>query len=501
VPVTQPNILLVMADQLSAPFLGPYGGIAVVAPAIDRLASEGVVFRSAYCNSPLCAPSRFSMMSGQLNSRIGAYDNASEFPSSVPTFAHHLRSAGYQTSLVGKMHFVGPDQLHGFEERLTTDIYPADFGWTPNWSDPDGRFDWWFHNMDSVTGAGVAEVSNQLDYDDEVGHRAVRKLRDLARTSDERPWMVTASFTHPHDPYVARREFWDLYDGVDIPMPDVGPLPADQIDPHSARLRHVIAADTNEVTPQQVANARRAYFASISYVDAWLGRLVDTLERHHMIDNTVIIFTADHGDMLGERGLWYKMNFFENSARVPLIVSAPGRWSPTVVNTNVSLLDLAPTMVDLAGAKIPDTFDGSSLLPLIDSPTDTKRTVVGEYMGEGAVAPIFMIRRGRMKFVWSAPDGAQLHDLAADPHELVNLAADPAHASEAESFEAEVRQRWDTEAIAADVLASQRDRQVVDRALRQGRYEAWDFQPTTDAANQYMRNHLNLNDVERGHRA
>ncbi len=150
----QPNILLIMADQLSAPFLSFHGGPAIT-PNIDRLAAEGANFTSAYSNSPLCAPARFAMMSGQLNSKIGAYDNASEFPASVPTFAHHLRAAGYQTSLVGKMHFVGPDQLHGYEERLTTDIYPADFGWTPNWSDPDGRFDWWFHNMDSVVHAGI----------------------------------------------------------------------------------------------------------------------------------------------------------------------------------------------------------------------------------------------------------------------------------------------------------------------------------------------------------
>ena len=499
--MSRPNILLIMADQLSAPFLRPYGGDTVVSPAIDRLAAEGVTFRSAYCNSPLCAPSRFSMMSGQLNSRIGAYDNASEFASSVPTFAHHLRAAGYQTSLVGKMHFVGADQLHGFEERLTTDIYPADFGWTPDWLDSDGRFDWWFHNMDSVIGAGVAEASNQLDYDDDVGHQAVRKLRDLARTDDPRPWMMTASFTHPHDPYLARQDFWDLYEGVDIPMPTVGPLPEDQLDPHSRRLRHVMAADTTEVTSEQVANARRAYFASISYVDSWGGRLRDTLERHHMADNTVIIFTADHGDMLGERGLWYKMSFFEHSARVPLIIRAPERWGPTTVDTPVSLLDLAPTLLDLAGADIPDTFDGDTLTPLVGAPMDETRTVVGEYMGEGATAPIFMIRRGDIKFVWSEDDGAQLYDLSADPDELVNLASDPGHRDLAAEMTAEIHQRWDPAAIKADVLHSQRSRRTVDKALRQGRYQPWDFEPGSDAANQYMRNHLDLNDVERGRRA
>ncbi len=416
-----PNILLVMADQLSAPFLRAYGGNTTVSPAIDGLAAEGVVFDWAYSNSPLCAPARFSMMSGQLNSKIGAYDNASEFAAGVPTFAHYLRTAGYQTSLVGKMHFVGPDQLHGYEERLTTDIYPADFGWTPNWDDPDGRFDWWFHNMDSVTNAGVADVSNQLDYDDEVGFRAVRKLRDLARTDDERPWHITVSFTHPHDPYVAREEFWELYEDVEIPLPTTRDLTPTGVDAHSARLRHVIAADVTEVSDDQVRVARRAYFANVSYIDQWLGELLATIERHGMADDTVVIFTSDHGDMLGERGLWYKMNFFEHSTRVPFVIRAPGRLSPGRAATPITLMDVAPTLLDLADAPRPEQFDGTSVLPFIDRP-ELGRTVVGEYLGEGAVAPIFMIRRERWKYVWSRVDPPQLFDLHADPSELANLA-------------------------------------------------------------------------------
>ncbi len=489
-----------MADQLTAPVLRPYGGTTVVSPAIDRLADDGVVFASAYCNSPLCAPSRLSMLTGQLGSRIGAYDNASELPSSIPTVAHHLRGAGYQTSLIGKMHFVGADQLHGYEERLTTDIYPADFGWTPNWDDPEGRFDQWFHNMDSVVHAGVADVSNQLDFDDEVGFQTVRKLRDLARSGDERPWFVTASFTHPHDPYVARQDFWDLYDPDDVPPPAVGPLAGDDLDPHSRRLRHLMAADVTKVTPDQVRNARRAYFAAVSYVDSWVEAIVATLSRHGMVDDTVIVFTADHGDMLGERGLWYKMSFFEHSARVPLILYAPGRLPAAGVDVHVSLLDLAPTLLDLAGVDVPEAMTGDSLLALIGG-DDGDRTVVGEYMGEGAVAPVFMVRRGTRKYVWSRPDPPLLFDLADDPYELTNLADDDPHRDEAAAFEAEILERWDPEAVDADVRASQRDRHLVDRALRQGRYQPWDHEPAPDAANRYMRNHLDLNDLERRRRA
>src|SRR5918993_4364501 len=158
-----PNILMVMADQLTALALPAYGHPVVRTPHLDRLAAAGAVFEACYCNFPLCAPSRAALLTGRLASRVEVYDNAAEFRASVPTFAHGLRALGYRTCLSGKMHFVGPDQLHGFEERLTTDIYPADFGWTPDWDRPEERIDWWYHNLGSVKQAGVAEATNQLD--------------------------------------------------------------------------------------------------------------------------------------------------------------------------------------------------------------------------------------------------------------------------------------------------------------------------------------------------
>ncbi len=210
--MTRPNILLIMADQLSGTLFPDGPAPFLHTPHLRALAERSARFAQTYCASPLCAPSRASFMSGQLPSRTGVYDNAAEFASAIPTFAHHLRRAGYQTCLSGKMHFVGPDQLHGFEERLTTDIYPADFGWTPDWRKPGERIDWWYHNLGSVTGAGTAEITNQLEYDDEVAYHANRKLQDLARGHDTRPWCLTVSFTHPHDPFVARRHYWDLYE-------------------------------------------------------------------------------------------------------------------------------------------------------------------------------------------------------------------------------------------------------------------------------------------------
>ena len=166
------NIVIVMADQLTALALGCYGNNEVKSPHIDRLASEGVRFDSAYSSSPLCTPARYAFMTGQNISRCGGYDNAAYMPATMPTFAHYLRLMGYRTCLSGKMHFVGPDQLHGFESRVTTDVYPADFGWVPDWTNPDDRIDLWYHNMSSVKQAGVASITNQLSYDDEVGHES-----------------------------------------------------------------------------------------------------------------------------------------------------------------------------------------------------------------------------------------------------------------------------------------------------------------------------------------
>lgn len=492
--VRKPNILILMADQLSAPFLPAYGNAVARTPHLDRLAAEGVVFENAYCNSPLCGPSRYVFMSGRMPSAIGAYDNAVEFPATLPTFAHHLRHAGYRTILSGKMHFCGPDQMHGFEERLTTDIYPADFGWTPDWRDFATRPDW-YHDMSSVRDAGLCIRTNQMDFDDEVVFNARRKLFDLARDPDERPFCMVVSLTHPHDPFAMTREYWDRYQPDAIDMPRFRPDPAD-LDAHSHRLRHVSNMDREPVTEANIRDARHAYYAAISYVDDQVGLVLGTLGECGLVDQTVTMVTADHGEMLGERGLWYKMSFFENACRIPLIVHAPGRFAPARVAAAVSSVDILPTLADLAGAaEMSVPVDGRSLLAHLNG-ADGHDEVFGEYMGEGAIAPIVMIRRGAYKFIHCPADPDQLYDLHTDPDEHTNLAADPDHAVLVAEFRAEVSRRWDLDAVHADVLASQARRRFINEALRQGRYQPWDFQPITDASEQYMRNHLKLGDLE-----
>jgi choline-sulfatase len=444
------------------------------------------------------------MLSGRLPSRIGAYDNASEFPASVLTIAHGLRAQGYRTCLVGKMHFVGPDQLHGFEERLTTDIYPVDFGWTPNWDAPEERIDWWYHNMQSVRQAGTAEATNQLDFDDEVSFHAARFLQDHARSDDPRPFFLTVSFTHPHDPYAIREAYWKRYRDDEIAPPRTGRLPEEEMDPHSRRLVRVSAIDDAAITEADVRRARRAYYGAISYLDDAVGELIGTLERFGLADDTIVILTADHGDMLGERGLWYKMCFFEWAVRVPLIFRAPGRCAPRRTRELASLLDLLPTLLDLGrpqrGGIAAIEHEGMSLAPVLHGGAMPERTVLGEYLAEGALAPILMIRRGPWKFIWSEPDPPMLFDLERDPDELDNLATAPGQASIVGEFVAEIRRLWDPARLRDDVLKSQRARRLAFDALTTGRHASWDFQPLPDAAIHYARNHRDLDQVERTRR-
>ncbi len=496
----RPNILILMVDQLTGTLFPDGPAEFLHAPHLKALAARSARFANNYTASPLCAPGRAAFMSGQLPSRTRVYDNAAEFPSSIPTFAHHLRAAGYHTALSGKMHFVGPDQLHGFEERLTTDIYPADFGWTPDYRKPGERIDWWYHNLGSVTGAGIAEITNQMEYDDEVAFHATQKLYQLSRTSEDpgrRPWCLTVSFTHPHDPFVAQRKYWDLYEDCAHLQPEIGFIPYEEQDPHSQRLYHASDYPSFDISRDDIEKSRRAYFANISYIDNHIGALLDTLSRTRMADDTIVVFCSDHGEMLGERGLWFKMSFYEGSARVPLMIAGPG-VPAGLYTTPVSNLDICPTLCDLAGidmtAIMPWT-DGMSLKPMMNG-TERRAPVLIEYAAEGSNAPLVAIRDGRFKFVHCEIDPPQLFDLESDPAERVNLAADPAHAGLVADFMAKVRARWDMARFDAEVRESQARRWIVYPALRNGAYYPWDFQPLQKASERYMRNHMDLNVLE-----
>jgi choline-sulfatase len=445
--VNKPDLVVVAADQVAAGALPAYGNRVVRAPHLARLAAEGIVFERAYCASPLCVPSRASLMTGLLPSATGAFDNAGELPASIPTFAHRLRLLGYRTVLVGKMHFIGPDQLHGFEERPMTDMYPAGFDWVPNWDLAEDERLPWYHDLRSVLGAGPVRATLQTEYDSEV----VRRAREAIAARDDRPLLLVVSFTHPHDPYEAPFEHWDRYAGVAIDPPA---FPEAAGDPSSRRLRAMLDSERIPVSDEQVLAARRGYYAAISLVDDYLGLLLGDLG-----DDAVVVFTSDHGDMLGERGLWYKMAPFEPSIRVPLIVRAPGRIAAGRVSQPVSLLDLAPTLVELGGG----TMDGVGLLA-----EPVPRDVPLEYLAEGVRSPQVVLVRGNRKLVRTLGEPDLVYDEADDPVDDDGSLAAAADA------------RWNLASLDAEVRESQRRRRLVAAALATGRIARWDH-PEGDA--------------------
>ncbi|MGO1390150.1 choline-sulfatase [Brachybacterium alimentarium] len=501
---TRPNIVVIQADQMAAQALGAYGDTAARTPHIDELAADAAVFDRAYCNTPLCAPSRASMMTGRMPSDIDCYDNGSDFAASIPTFAHHLRAVGYHTALVGRMHFIGPDQHHGFEQRLTTDVYPADMDMVPDWQRDLGDRLQWYHDADAVHTAGVSQATVQLDFDDEVGFRALRHLNDRVRADQaagERvPFLMVTSFIHPHDPYEPPQEHWDRFADVDIPAPRHPEAPDPAQDPHSHRLRAMSGFDQRETSDEEVRRARRSYYAAVSYIDDHIGRIRERLESLGLWEDTVVVVTSDHGDMLGEKGLWFKMSPYEESSRVPLIIHGPEDLVPAGRYANpVSLLDLMPTLLELGGADGAASAAAEATAParqglsLLESarrersgttgPAD--RDVIIEYLAEGTLRPQLTLVRGRHKFVVCPGDPDQLFDLDTDPHELRSIAADPDQVELVADLRAAVGAQYDLDALEEKVLASQARRRLVAQALQNGRSRPWDYEP--DPEQRYVR--------------
>jgi len=304
------------------------------------------------------------------------------------------------------------------------------------------------------------------------------------------------SLTHPHDPYAISHSLWDQYEDVEIPLPKVT-IPQEKQDSHSRRLMKCIDLWDNPMPEEAILRARRAYYAACTYVDNQVGKLLSVLKECKLDKNTIVIFSGDHGDMLGERSLWYKMAWFENSARVPLIVNYPSHFVPHRVKENVSTLDLLPTLMEMVGGKMNDILpiDGRSLYPALLG-LSAHDEVFGEYMGEGSISPVVMIRRGRYKYTTSLVDRPMLFDLENDPLELHNLVGVAEYATTEAKFALEAAQKWDLRRIHNTVLASQRMRRLCWSALKQGRFESWDYNPQDDGRKKYIRSNIPLDDLE-----
>lgn len=453
-----PHILFILVDQMTPFMIGPYGQRAAITPNLDRLARNGVVFDNAYCNAPLCVPSRMSMFTGRLPNAIECWDNASEFKAEAPTMMHYLRRAGYHTAVSGKTHFIGPDQYHGFNERLTPCIYPTHFAFMHPWS----KGPYWIQGTSIQVGlakAGPSETNGQLLFDEVAFNHGMDKLRDHVLRAKGQPLFLNVSFTQPHDPYCAPKRYLDMYRDVAIPMP----RPYDDIrklSPTYEWVRIVHGLDRETPSPEKVREARRSYLAACTWLDEKVGLMLNELERLGLANDTMVVFASDHGDMLGEKGQWFKRIYLEWSARVPLIVSHPGRLpAGKRVGALVSLVDLMPTFAEAGGIGLATPVDGRSLLPLMDGREDGRdREVIGDYCGEATIEPIRMVRRGTYKYIAVNGHKPQLYDLAKDPQETVNAAGRGEYREIEAALHARAVRDWDGPAIKRKVMASHADR-------------------------------------------
>jgi choline-sulfatase len=436
----RPNLLILLSDEHSPHVLGCYGDSVVRTPNLDALASRGVIFRNSYCASPLCVPSRTAFLTGQQPSATQVWGNDDTLRSDIPTFAHSLGAAGYDTALIGRMHFQGMDQWHGFGERLVGEVLPLypylEFPLSPELAQgargPLPR---------SIQIAGPGKTAYEA-YDEDVTKSAIQFLRERTKIGTK-PFCAVVGFVLPHSPFVCSKTEWDYYyDRVSIPQ-----LPADYFEhlhPAMQRWRKV----HEEVTTEEVRRARAGYYGLVTELDRQIGRILSELEEHDFARKTAVLYTSDHGEMAGEHGMWYKENFYEASVAVPLIASWPGHWAPTQRHEVTSLIHVAPTLLELAKADPLPEATGSSLLPLLEGQkAEWVDEALSEYAPDSVRTAMRMIRSGRWKLVHYDDQQPQLFDLESDPHEFKDLAGEAAYSQVREALMERALSGWSAEEV------------------------------------------------------
>jgi len=447
----RPNVLVLMSDQHNPMVSSPYGHSFVHTPAIQSLSDRGVTFANAYCPSPLCVPSRSAFLTGLPVHQVGAWDNSRPLPVTEPTWAHRLNAVGYETTLCGRMSIGGPNQMHGFATRIHPEMRPGVIGSSfPNWNAPIRAHTGTRERLET---AGAGDTWQQR-YDESVTDAAVAYLSDPARRDG--PWAAVVGWFLPHTPLTVRAEYFEQYYPDHADQPSAAAQPIDTVHPQSRRFRAYLGAEG--LADAQIGRARAAYYGMVSFTDAQVGRVLEALEASGAGDNTLVVYTSDHGEMLGEHGLWWKSSFYEPSVRVPLIAAWPGRIEGgSRVATPVSLLDLTRTIVEAAGAEA-EGIVGDDLL---ESGLDGDRAVFAEFEAHGTDRPGRMVRRGRYKLNYYHGEPLELFDLNTDPHETANLGSDPEYADVRDDLIDLVLADWSPEEIDRKVRESQRRRRIL----------------------------------------
>lgn len=432
----KPNILLIMSDEHNASVLGANGNRIVQTPALDRLATNGVSFDACYCNSPLCVPSRESFLSGKYVSRTGVWANSCELPSAdIPAVPNLLNAAGYESLLCGKMHLAA-GRRYGYAD-VGGDFNSHVKNGRGGRRDPDNLSD--KRLSERFADFHTGDRSSILEHDTAVTKSAVELFRN--RPADGKPFFLTLGYLAPHFPLIVPQKYWKTYENR-VPMPTIPPAYLDAL---PLNYKHLRAGFRMTHVPEDVVKrGRELYYGLTQWLDEQIGCVLAALRASPFAADTVIVYTSDHGENMGEHGLWWKNAVFDTAARVPLIVSDPARWTGDTRRTGAcSLVDLSRSLVELGGGNTPADWDGASLLPVLaraDAPW--RDLAISEYYAHNIASGYVMIRKGSLKYTYHTPADAhhpaerELYDLRGDPGELRNLAADPAHAATVASLHA-----------------------------------------------------------------
>ncbi|MEM7531285.1 MAG: sulfatase-like hydrolase/transferase [Chloroflexota bacterium] len=455
------NSLVICSDQHNKFITGCYGSEFVQTPNLDRLAQLGTRFNSAYTPSPICMPARAALATGRYCHEIGAWGNGSPYTgthadtgAAIPTWGHRLTEQGFDAVTVGKLHF-HPDVESGYDERiplhatLAKDGYgPAIWGWMRGDMPPSEKL------RKEVESAHVGEFG-YTRYDRQIAQTAASWIED--EVSRDKPWSAFISFTYPHYPFVVPQSYVDLYDPDSLPLPPN--WQEEDWSPHPAlRWKMNIHAFDRGFTEAQLRKVIAIYYGMVTFMDEQVGIVLDALERSGQWDNTRILYTSDHGEMLGEQGFFFKGLMHESSAGIPMIMAGPDVPEAHICHTPVNLIDVYPTVIETVGAALTEedsTLHGRSLIDIANEPDDKERVTLSEYHSVASQSGTYMVRCGYYKYVHYLGQDAQLFDLSADPHEANNLAGGAPMQELREDYEAKLRAILDPEAVDAQARAFQ----------------------------------------------
>ena len=477
---SRPNLLYIHSDQHSPHVTGCYGDDLVETPNLDRLAANGVVFDSAYCSSPICVPSRMSMLSGRHPFQNEVWTNEHALDSRIPTIAHSMGAAGYQPELVGRMHALGPDQLHGYAARFVGD-HGANHPGNPGPERGILSVTAGPHHL-SLTRSGAGQSSYQV-HDEDVTAVTIDRLNRLGVQKRagllKEPFSISVGLMLPHPPYVARQEDYARYaEAMSMPRKPAPPL--EEQHPFLRWWRGSTGIESMEDV--EVRRARAAYAGLVYRTDAMIGQIMEALAENGLDENTLIIYTSDHGDMQGEHGLFWKHVFYEESVRVPLIFSWPGRIPAGQRCGNVvSAIDVAATMLDAMDAPALPNSPGRSFLPQIDGRSGApawQEVAFSEYCTDKFAPPEGayqrMIRREEWKYVHYHKQPPQMFNLREDPDELVDRSGDPGCQPVLQELRGEVLREWDPEQVRRKMAQKGADESIlVDWARNTGPEERY----------------------------